>query len=182
MSQNNHHHIYVDFHVTSNKDYLIVSDLSNWLHIDEKPSVIDIYIPGATKPVTKYFQKYKVNKFNSFDLDLNCTENCLEVSPTTLPDGIYKIVVKGSPESFNKESYYLKDDESIHELDQLYLNNIDTEHEAHFLVAFNNLESLLRGVVANLRLDRIDVAKSLFSKFNDYLQDLSKCPHCYVFL
>lgn len=176
------HNIYVDIHVDSTLKYLRVEDFSNWLHIADKPSVIEITVPGSKEPVVKYFDKHKVNKYHSIDLGLNCQEGCDDPELHPLPDGIYTITVKGSPSSFSKTVKYLKHDSLDIEMDKLFIDNIDKPHKDKFLITFRYLENLLRGIKANIRLDRINVAANQFSSFQDYLEDLTKCPECYVFM
>src|SRR5690606_17175136 len=96
--------IKIDFLVQSSPYKLYVWDFSSWGLIEGKPSIVEITLPGYEQPITKFFDKNKLNTYNSNLLDSGCeTEDCL----TTLTDGIYKIKVIGSPDKFSSESYYL---------------------------------------------------------------------------
>ena len=92
--------IEIDFSVHSSPYYLKVVDLSVWGLIETKPSIIEITVPGYASPITKFYDKNKLNVFNSSMLGLNCEG---QEGLTTLPDGIYTIKVIGSPETYFKE-------------------------------------------------------------------------------
>lgn len=99
--------INIDFQHLKSSDpkVLIIIDTSVWGVIENKRAVIEIITPGATKPVTYIFAKNKSNVFNSSNLYLSGTD-----SQCDLPDGLYKITVKGSPDKYCKFRYILKDD------------------------------------------------------------------------
>ncbi len=84
----------IDFEVLSgstNCKVLKVIDLSNWASTINDPAYIHITTPGNTEAVTNFFDKKKVNTFNSNNLELSDVDDYSYLAP--LPDGIYKICV-----------------------------------------------------------------------------------------
>lgn len=110
--------IHLDFQVTSagNPEILIVKDTSVWGFIEDKPSVIDILMPGYTKVRTYNFVKNKSNVFNSSNLLKSCTGKYED-----LLDGVYEITVKGSPDTNCKHRSFLKTDKIRLLIGDLYL-------------------------------------------------------------
>lgn len=103
----------IDFLIPDSNDpkYLIVADVSEYFYIADKPAIVEIILPGFQRPVTHYISKGANNIFNSINLFLNCpTGDCFDQEYLDLPDGIYQITLKASPDSFRKGKYYLKTD------------------------------------------------------------------------
>lgn len=167
--------IQIDFSIHSSPYYLKVVDLSVWGLIESKPAIIEITLPGYAEPVTKYFDKNKLNVFNSNLVGINCDG---QEGLTTLPDGIYKIVVTGSPEKYTKEYFYLKTDLFDMEVDKIFINNFDDLDKQAFEDKLTKIEFLKRGAEANLRYDRIDIAGALFEKAQEMVEDLRDCATC----
>lgn len=164
--------IHIDFGITSNINTLIITDFSDWKHIDQKPSIIEITLPGAHSFITKYFDKYKVNRFNSFDLKVNCIDECHEVDLVALPDGIYNIKVKGSPDSFNREYKYLKADSFQIELDKVFIENFGKQTKIEFMKKYEDILYFFRGAQSFIRLNNPTLAGELFQKAIDQLEKL----------
>lgn len=116
--------INIDFQVVVSGDpkYLLIVDTSNWVHIETKPSIIEISLPGYTNPKVLSFYKSKVNIFNSTTLGYTCEANC-EEELIDLPDGIYKIVVKGSPDTFYKERYIIRNEKLKYDFAKFVVEN-----------------------------------------------------------
>ena len=112
----------IDFSIHSSPFYLKVVDLSVWGLIESKTAIVEIVLPGYEGPEVKFFDKHKLNVFNSNLLGTSC-DGCKEL--TTLPDGIYKITVKGSPSKYSKSLYFLKTDLFDMEVDKILIDNID---------------------------------------------------------
>lgn len=166
----------VDFSVHSSPYYLKVVDLSVWGLIKDKPSIIEISLPGYESPVVKYYDKNKLNVFNSNLLGLNCEG---QEGLTTLPDGIYKIVVKGSPDKYNKKFYYLKTDLFDMEVDKFFVDNLkEILNEKALGDKLTRIEFLKRGAEANLRHDRIVTAGEEFQKAQELIEDIKACRTC----
>ena len=116
--------INIDFQIfpTGDPKYLLVVDSSDWQHIVNKPSIIEITMPGSKSYITHYFDKGKVNVFNSQNLGYTCSSTS-ESELIDLPDGIYKIQVKGSPDEFTKIRYYVRTEITELELAKLFVDN-----------------------------------------------------------
>lgn len=166
----------IDFSISSNPYWIRVADYSLWNLIEDKPSIIEITMPGYEGKVTKYFDKHKTNGFNSVILGINCHVECGEYEKLTLPDGIYTIKVIGSPSKFNKEKKYLKDDLLQMELDKVYINSIEKDCYFKIEADLTEAEFLLRAAHAYLRFDNIKLADSMFQqavKISERLKDCS---------
>lgn len=167
--------INIDFSIHSSPYYLKVVDLSEWGLIFDKPSIIEITLPGYGDPITKFFDKEKQNHYNSNLLGTNCTD-CTQ--PNSLPDGVYKIKVIGSPEKFNREEYYLKTDLFDMEVDKIVIDNIKKIEDASFNEKLTRIEFLKRGAEAHLRADLLEMAGILFDKAQDLVDDMLNCSNC----
>lgn len=113
--------INVDFNVRSDLYHLFIDDLSCWGISEELPAVIEITLPGKKKPFKDYFTKQDT-AYNSISLGLSCGDECEKIE---LPDGVYHIKIKASPETFYKEYYYLKADKLMSKIDIALINNIN---------------------------------------------------------
>lgn len=159
--------INVDFVVVPSGDpkYILVVDTSEWAHIINKTSIIEITMPGKKTYATQYFDKGKVNIFNSQNLGYTCSDS--KSNLIDLPDGIYKITVKGSPDSFNRTRYYLRTELTELELGKLFINNglkyseIDKEF----------FEELYFGAELNLKAAKIFVAEGDIQRANYHLNE-----------
>lgn len=160
------------------KEFIII-DTSRWEHLSEKTSIIEITLPGESKPVTRYYTK-GVNVFNSEMLYLSC-DDCGE-SFEDLPDGIYKITVKGSPDRFNKTKNYLRTTKTRLKLDELYINAADCfnsdEDSRRRIIKINEINFLLNSAEANARNGNNETAQNLFFKAQKVLDKTSKCKTC----
>jgi len=146
-----------------------VADISDWEHLISEPSYIDIKTPARKNSVTLYFQKEKINTFNSNNLELSTNT----LSP--LPDGLYTIkiyICEG--DRFCKEGYYLRTVRTFIELDEALISlhtdccGVDEKKLKEYL----KIEILLKSAHANVRRGNInqamceyDQAKELLEKF-----------------
>ena len=167
--------IQIDFSIHSNPYYLKVVDLSVWGLIKDKPSIINILLPGYESPVVKYYDKNKLNVFNSSMLGVN-TEGLEGL--TTLSDGIYKITVTGSPETYTKEHYYLKTDLHDMEVDKIFVDRVEEIDKEAFNKKMTRIEFLKRSAEAFLRYDNIEKAGMLFEEAQDMVEDILQCSTC----
>lgn len=162
--------VFIDFHVTLLPDprVMVIADTSVWSHIENKPSIIEIILPGEETPITHYFKKGQLNVFNSINLMVNCGLpcGCKSLTQNPLPDGIYTITVKGSPSKFNKTIKYLRTTQTRLELDKLFLaEQIKCKDLSHFNRSrIDEIDFLLRAAEANTRLNQIQDAQELFFK------------------
>lgn len=149
--------VIIDFEVIESYDPRVIRilDSSIWQHIENKPSAIDITIPGSKIPVKHYFTKNQFNTFNSINLNIDCTTSdcgCEGTEYSFLPDGVYIITVKGSPSKFFKTKSYLKTSSTRLEIDKLYLksqlpcegNKNKTDHIEKMYSLIDMAESLVR--------------------------------------
>lgn len=168
----------IDFSVHSNPYFLKITDFSNWQLIENEPAIIEITLPGYTKCITHYFDKYKVNIFNSILLDINCVEGCGEVEKGTLSDGIYKIKVTGSPSKYFKEYYYLKTDLIDMEIAKAYISNTKEGYNKELDNKITEIRFLLEGASAELVYDNVKMAGIKFQQALSMAEDLSNCKEC----
>lgn len=173
--------INVDFQVYDSGDpkVFIVIDTSEWAHIENKPTIIEIISPGFDKPVVNYFDQMKVNVFNSHNLGLRCFD-CQGGENADLPDGIYDITLKGSPETFNKNRKYLRTTSIQLELDELLLDltsDCGDIKDSNLFKKYQEIQMLLRASEANIRHNNICVAQNLLLKAQELIRD-SKCGKC----
>ena len=169
--------IHIDFIITSNPYYLSVTDTSNWTLIENKPSIIEITLPGSSSPETRYFDQYAVNNYNSNDLNITCPTEC-DQERVTLPDGIYKVKLIGSPSNFCKQYYYLKTDMFDMEIDKLYIKYVNRRDRKSVMDQIADVELLIRGAEANIKYENINMASELFNKASEIVDKLLNCPDC----
>lgn len=179
MGFNKYGKINIDFQIVDTDDplCLIVADSSYWQLIEGKPAIIEITIPGASDPVTNTFQKNSLNIFNSINLGLTCP-NCDDASLTELPDGVYTIVVKGSPDSFQKEKCYLRTTLLRLELDKIYIkaNLLDRTTSKDLIEKLNMINLLIRAAEANLRYGNLRETQQIMFEINYLVEKIKRCP------
>lgn len=169
--------INIEFQVLSSLYWLNIYDLSSWGNIDELPSIVEITLPGTEEPLTTYYQKYKVNAFNSNTLQINCNGNCDEETKAHLADGLYHIKVIGSPSKYFKEAYFLKDDVFQLNLDKLYLEYCDKLDE-NGLNNLTEIEFLRNSAHSAVRLGLYKKAMTQFSAAQKKLDRVKVCITC----
>lgn len=172
--------ISIDFNITSDPYWIRIADYSVWGVIENQPSIVEITIPGYSTYTTRYFDKFKTNALNSITLEVNCSDgSCPDVDLVTLPDGIYKIVVKGSPSTNVKERYYLKTDLFDMEVDKLIITSIDSGKYMDIESELVEINMLKAGAESNLRFDRIKESGMLFEQARKQVDKLINCKNCY---
>lgn len=171
----------IKFQVLNNYDpkNLVVLDTSEWAYIKTKPSIIEIILPGFQEPVVHYFNKGGVNVFNSLNLYVNCFD-CEKNEEVELPDGVYNITVKGSPDTFQNTLSYLKTDKTRLDLDKLFLKidfcNKDVDSE--LIKRIQKIDLYIKAAEANVRYDNICEAQELFFKAQEDIKKLFNCKTC----
>lgn len=168
----------IDFSVRSSIYFLKVLDFSSWQLIENEPAIIEITLPGYSKCITHYFDKHKVNIYNSILLDINCTEGCGETEKVSLSDGIYKIKVIGSPSKYFKEYYYLKTDAIDMEIAKAYISNIKENYNEELDNRITEIRFLLAGSTAELVYDSVKKAGEKFQLALKLTEDLNNCKSC----
>lgn len=172
------HKIDIDFSVFSNPYFLKIMDLSAWGNIKEQPAIIEITLPGYESCLTRTFDKCKTNVLNSVLLGINCVDESGKADNLSLPDGIYKFRVIGSPSTYFKEYYYLKTDMYDLEVDKIYINNLNQKNRDGLINTLAEMDFLVEGAKAHLRHDDINTAGAQFQKAQEMVEDLKNCRDC----
>lgn len=107
----NFHHI-----PTGDPTELVIVDTSIWGALENRPSIIEVTVPGSTVPVILELQKNQVKIYKSNNLRLSPDSNYIN-----LPDGLYKVTIKGSPDTNVITKYIQKTDKLRSDLAQIYL-------------------------------------------------------------
>jgi len=172
--------INIDFFVFTLYDpkLLVIADNSNWLHIVDKPSVIEILVPGSTTPRLFNFLKNGSNSFNSHNLCLSClTADCTEEEYVNLPDGVYTITLKGSPSTYTETKYFLKTDSMQQRLDKLLIDSgfslVSGDKKLRDRILDINI--LRQTSEAYVRRGEINEARKFFKITLDELTKLENC-------
>ncbi len=159
--------IVVDFSILNLTDpdprVLLIADNSKWSVIYDKPSIIEIVTPGMKEPITQFFQKDKINSFNSSTLYLSCYKD--NHTLYDLPDGFYKITVKGSPDKYMACKHYMRTTKLTYLLDRLFIRlNPDTSPiYKEYVEELEYIRILLYAAEANVRNGNIMKANSQYS-------------------
>lgn len=173
--------INIDFQVLKTYDprTLLIADASDWKHIEDKTSIVQITLPGYKKPKELFWEKQKVNIFNSSILGLT-DKACSYSELRELPDGIYTIKVIGSPDYFNKERKYLRTERLQLDVDKLYVElGIDFKDSDQLLrQTVYNIDLMIKAAESSIR--RGDVAKAswYYHEAKRLYEDFSECTEC----
>lgn len=155
---------------------LIIADTSEWKHLEEETTLIDITLPGSKRDITQPFQKGKLNKYNSGNLSYGCAVEC-EDDLVPLPDGIYTIrvyVCEGN--KFSEEAHYLRTVlTEIRIMKFLVSLNLDCNPDSSCIKQVIHIKLLLDGAKADLMFGHIKSAKAKFDKAVDLLDNLEGC-------
>ena len=175
--------IHIDFQIYDSEDpkQIIVLDTSIWSYIEDKPSIIEILTPGEKDAVVYPYTKNGFNILNSINLGLNCSDcnqNLLD-----LPDGVYEITIKGSPDSFYKKRCYLRTTIIQSKLDDLLINEYsnckncnENNEDISRILRYNDLIAVADAFV---RKGFICEAQDIIFKIQKFLKtkNCKKCPH-----
>ena len=172
--------IHIDFQIYDSNDpkQIIVLDTSIWSYIEDKPAIMEIITPGNDSPVTLYHSKNAVIKLDSYNLGLNC-QNCGDET-ADLPDGVYEITIKGSPDKFNKTRYYLKTTTTLSKLDDIILKeyqscNSCAEERDSKALRYVDLISIAE---AFIRKGYKCEAQDILFKIQDFVNKYNNCRKC----
>lgn len=171
--------INIDFQILTTHDPKVITivDTSEWGLIETKPAIIEIIVPGETKPSVHFFQKHKVTVLNSKNLNVDCKNDGVYLN---LPDGIYFITVKGSPDTYSKTRQFLKTDSTRLELDQYIVDlNLESgDFTKELLDKVQRINMFIEAAESNTRLGNYSGAQSLLFKAQRTLDKLKKCKTC----
>jgi tRNA G10 N-methylase Trm11 len=170
--------INIDFQVITAGDpkLLIVADTSTWGLIETEPSIIEITPPNKTTEVVHYFSKGKNNVFNSSNLLISS-----QGQYNDLADGVYEIVVKGSPSTeYCKSRHYLKTDKTQLQLDKMYINlaferGDDAKRSRRTIL---EMESMIKAAEALVRNGEPTKGMSIFVEAARQLENFAECEDC----
>lgn len=159
---------------------LLVADFSAWKVIKELPAYIEITLPGARKPITRVFNKEKINGFNSLSLGTSNHVDC-ETNTVDLPDGIYSICIKGGKDGQHTfHRYYLKKDKFQNCLDKAWMKlgleySVFNEELRKSLLV---IEGLIRAASAATRQGFIPKAQDFFRLAQSRIEAYKECKDC----
>ena len=169
--------INLDFQVLSTGDpkILVVIDTSVWGFIEDKPAIIEITPPGTTKVKVYNFVKGKSNVFNSSNLLISPVGQYNDLS-----DGIYRITVKGSPDTNCKHRDFLKTDKARLELAKIYvsLGFEDDEKTKQKKKTIQDIDLLIRAAEASTSIGKLKKGMAYFKKAVQYLKEYNDCENC----
>jgi len=170
--------INIDFQVLKTYDpkVLVIADTSEWSVIEDKPAIIEITIPGANNPSIHYVDKNKINVYTSALLGINCGAEC-EEDLIEIPDGIYHIHMKGSPDTFEKERYYLRTEKLQLKLDKAYVAlGKDINHADKDVVELLwTCKLLIEAADASTRLGEIAMASDYYKQAKRIIDSYLDC-------
>lgn len=173
--------IKLDFQVLTIFDpkLITVVDTSYWGEIEGKPSIIEITMPGESKPVVHYFDKFKFNILNSHNLGINCS-TCSDIVFSELPDGIYHITIKGSPDSFSITKQFLKTDSTRLKLDEFIVSTDLNCHEfsKELIERIQKINLFIEAAESNTRLGNYEEAQQLLFRAQKHISKLKGCKVC----
>lgn len=162
----------IDFQVlkTGDPKLLIVCDTSEWSIIENKAAIIEITLPTG-KLVTHYLAKEKNNVFNTSNLYLTSV-GVLQA----LPDGVYQITIKGSPDTYYKTRNYVKTDKLQLEIDKLYLTTdlLGTVRDKVLRETLDNIQFMVSASEAATRRNEIKRAEQYYKEAKRLMDDYNK--------
>lgn len=169
--------IRLDFQVLSTgvPKILVILDTSVWGFIEDKPSIIEITPPGTEKTRTYNFVKGKSNVFNSSNLFTSPVGEYRD-----LEDGIYRITVKGSPDSNCLHRDFLKTDKARLELNKIYIDlGFDNDKEDQDRKqTIQNINMLIRAAEASVSRGKLKKGMSYFRTAVQDLNNYNECETC----
>ena len=172
--------INLDFEVvgTNNPKVLRVLDESEWGILANRPAVIEIQGPEMGEAVSYYLSKNQTNIFTSVTLGYNCGDGAYKYE--NLPDGVYKITIKGSPSDYQFTRHYLKTDILRLNIDKVWARvGILCDHvDEDLMEKIKKVEYIVAVAEANMRLGNIEEAGELIDKANKALYTINNCRDC----
>lgn len=178
--------IQIDFQILDTGDprVLMIADNSVWGRIDNKTKIIEIVLPGGDPSkdgdvVTHYYQAHQINAFNSFSLGITCDTTC-DAEYMNLPDGVYTITVKGSPDTYKLTKLWLKTDNTQLELDKLFITyyNACGENNKCFKDLIFDIQMLLDGARASVRFSDVCKGQELLYRAQELIERVRRCKKC----
>lgn len=165
--------INIDFQIirTGDPNIMILCDTSQWAHIKDSPATMEITLPSE-KVIVHHIAKNQNNVLNTSNL---------YISPYgkfyTLPDGIYKITVKGSPDDYSKTRYVIRDEKLQLDVDKLFLNNFDKKDEKINSV-IDDVNKMMEGSRAAMRRGEKALAVKYYKEAKSIFENYEQCKDC----
>lgn len=164
----------IDFDVSSDLYNIYIKDNSCWGVASELPAVIEITTPGSKKPYKSYFDKEDTS-YDSIALGMTCGDECSKVE---LADGIYKIKITASPETFYKEYTYLKADQLEREIAKGYISVINGNCSDPCKSDVLQANFLLQGAYSFNSLSDIKGANESYKSAKKIIDKVNNCKDC----
>ena len=170
--------INIDFQVFSTGDpkLLIIMDTSTWGLLEDKAAIIEIIPPGSAEERVYSFEKGKNNVFNSSNLLISPIG---EYNP--LADGVYRISVKGSPDTNCQHRDFLKTDKARLELANIYasLGTDNTDPEVKRVKKIiQDIELLIKTAEILTTRGKLKEAYSRFKEAVRRIKNYNECKEC----
>lgn len=165
--------IIIDFEVlnTGNPQTLIVCDTSEYGQVYNKAAIIEIVLPSGDK-VTHYVSKNNNNVFNSSNLYLSNVGQYIN-----LPDGLYTISIKASPDTFNKTRTYLKTDSLELNIAEAF-SSVGMDIKEELLNYLIKVEFFIKAAKAAVRLGQNKKAISYYNLAKSLHDEYINCSSC----
>jgi hypothetical protein len=175
--------IHIDFQIYDSNDpkRIIILDTSIWANIEDKPAVIEILTPGEKDPVVYVYTKNGITILNSHTLGLNCS-TCGDTF-YDIPDGIYEITVKGSPDKFYKKRHYLRTTIIQSRIDELLVKHYTSDcgectENSLEISKILRYKDLLSVAEAFVRKGHICQAQEILFKVQYFINKFNNCRKC----
>jgi hypothetical protein len=139
---------------------LTIIDKSEYLCNDPEKPVMEVLIPGNTKPILVPFRPNTINVINAHQLNLSCGDN------SNMPDGVYRLTYRICPQdSMYIDKYYLKTDILEYQLDILLLKVLSCKDiNKDLKKTFDSIFLYLTAAKAHARAENIKEATSLYKR------------------
>lgn len=164
----------IDFRISSDLYYLHITDLSCWGIVKDKPAIIEITLPGYTKPIKKYFNKVDTS-YDALNLDMICEDVCPKIE---LPDGVYNVKITASPGTFYKEHSYLKLDKFEVNFDKLRIQSLTKDCTDCSRKELNEIDFMIKASKSFMMFSRVSEATDAYKKANKIMDRLLNCKDC----
>lgn len=177
--------IHIDFQIYDSNDptKILVLDTSEWSQLKDSPSILEIITPGEVDARVINYSKNSVNVLNSFTLGLDCTLGS-KIEYTILPDGVYQLTLKGSPDTFSKKRLYLKTTNIQSKLDELIISQYsdctscsEINDDLNKILRYFDLIKVAEAFVREGNLCEAQNILFKIQKFVEKFKTCKKCPH-----
>ena len=97
-----------------------------------------------------------------------------------LPDGVYTITVKGSPDTYKLTKLWLKTDNTQLELDKLFIAYYNScgENNKCFKDLIFDIQMLLDGARASVRFSDVCKGQELLYRAQELIERVRRCKKC----